>query len=40
MGWQVGAVAAGVIAVGTLLGAAATRALTRSPAQLTRSPAQ
>ncbi|MFF0151306.1 DUF6350 family protein [Micromonospora sp. NPDC005203] len=33
VGWQVGAVAAGVIAVGALLGAAATRALTRAPAQ-------
>ncbi|MEV1158118.1 DUF6350 family protein [Micromonospora chokoriensis] len=33
VGWQVGAVAAAVIAVGALLGAAATRALTRSPAQ-------
>ncbi|MET7377159.1 cell division protein PerM [Micromonospora arida] len=33
VGWQVGAVAAGVIAVGALLGAAATRALTRRPAQ-------
>ncbi|KAB1946851.1 hypothetical protein F8271_05835 [Micromonospora sp. ALFpr18c] len=30
--WQVAAVATGVIAVGALLGAAATRALTRSPA--------
>ncbi|NYH43344.1 hypothetical protein HNR22_003071 [Micromonospora jinlongensis] len=33
VGWQVGAVAAVVIAVGALLGAAATRALTRTPAQ-------
>ncbi|MDG4783760.1 DUF6350 family protein [Micromonospora sp. WMMD961] len=33
VGWQVGAVAAVVIAVGALLGAAGTRALTRSPAQ-------
>ncbi|MGW2627288.1 cell division protein PerM [Micromonospora taraxaci] len=33
VGWQVGAVATAVIAVGALLGAAATRALTRSPAQ-------
>ncbi|MFI6234582.1 DUF6350 family protein [Micromonospora sp. NPDC050784] len=33
VGWQVGAVAAGVIAVGALLGAAATRALARGPAQ-------
>ncbi|MGC4848348.1 DUF6350 family protein [Micromonospora sp. DT15] len=33
VGWQVGAVAAGVIAVGALVGAAATRALTRGPAQ-------
>ncbi|MBQ0990847.1 hypothetical protein KBX08_12190 [Micromonospora sp. H61] len=33
VGWQVGAVAAGVIAVGALLGAAATRALSRGPAQ-------
>ncbi|MEU7610674.1 DUF6350 family protein [Micromonospora sp. NPDC049204] len=33
VGWQVGAVAAGVIAVGALLGAAATRALSRAPAQ-------
>ncbi|MDG4835073.1 DUF6350 family protein [Micromonospora sp. WMMD967] len=33
VGWQVGAVAAVVIAVGALLGAAATRALTRAPAQ-------
>ncbi|WP_433649079.1 DUF6350 family protein [Micromonospora zamorensis] len=33
MGWQVGAVAAVVIAVGALLGAAATRALSRTPAQ-------
>ncbi|WP_330438950.1 DUF6350 family protein [Micromonospora sp. NBC_00821] len=33
VGWQVGAVAAGVIAVGALLGAAATRALTRGPTQ-------
>ncbi|MGW3605239.1 cell division protein PerM [Micromonospora sp. NPDC005161] len=31
--WQVGLVTAGVIAVGALLGAAATRALTRVPAQ-------
>ncbi|RZT81021.1 hypothetical protein EV382_4291 [Micromonospora violae] len=31
--WQVGAVAAGVIAAGALLGAAATRVLTRRPAQ-------
>ncbi|MGW5559350.1 cell division protein PerM [Micromonospora sp. NPDC003944] len=31
VGWQVGAVAAGVIAAGALLGAAATRALTRVP---------
>ncbi|MET8044817.1 DUF6350 family protein [Micromonospora sp. NPDC005215] len=33
VGWQVGAVAAGVIAVGALLGAAATRVLNRAPAQ-------
>lgn len=33
VGWQVGAVATAVIAVGALLGAAATRALTRTPAQ-------
>ncbi|MGW3893411.1 cell division protein PerM [Micromonospora chokoriensis] len=33
VGWQVGAVATAVIAVGALLGAAATRALTRAPAQ-------
>ncbi|MEU1363704.1 DUF6350 family protein [Micromonospora zamorensis] len=33
VGWQVGAVAAVVIAVGALLGAAATRVLTRTPAQ-------
>ncbi|MEU8420187.1 DUF6350 family protein [Micromonospora sp. NPDC048835] len=33
VGWQVGAVAAGVIAVGALVGAAATRVLTRGPAQ-------
>ncbi|MET8232711.1 DUF6350 family protein [Micromonospora sp. NPDC005298] len=33
VGWQVGAVAAGVIGVGALLGAAATRVLTRGPAQ-------
>ncbi|WFF01395.1 DUF6350 family protein [Micromonospora sp. WMMD964] len=33
VGWQVGGVATAVIAVGALLGAAATRALTRSPAQ-------
>ncbi|MET8092553.1 DUF6350 family protein [Micromonospora sp. NPDC005220] len=33
VGWQVAVVAAGVIAVGALLGAAATRALTRGPAQ-------
>ncbi|WP_410811910.1 DUF6350 family protein [Micromonospora sp. 067-2] len=32
VGWQVGAVAAGVIAVGAVIGAAATRALTRAPA--------
>ncbi|SCE93486.1 hypothetical protein GA0070607_3397 [Micromonospora coriariae] len=31
--WQVGLVTGGVIAVGALLGAAATRALTRAPAQ-------
>ncbi|WFE51855.1 DUF6350 family protein [Micromonospora sp. WMMD1155] len=33
VGWQVGGVATAVIAVGALLGAAATRALTRSAAQ-------
>ncbi|MEU1589377.1 DUF6350 family protein [Micromonospora sp. NPDC005710] len=33
VGWQVGAVAAGVVAVGALLGAAATRALTRGATQ-------
>ncbi|MEU8258289.1 DUF6350 family protein [Micromonospora inaquosa] len=33
VGWQVGAVAAAVIAAGALIGAAATRALTRRPAQ-------
>ncbi|MEU8084106.1 DUF6350 family protein [Micromonospora sp. NPDC049101] len=38
VGWQVGAVAAGVIAVGALLGAAATRALTRAPAQQAAMP--
>ncbi|WP_406072778.1 DUF6350 family protein [Micromonospora sp. NBC_01638] len=41
VGWQVGAVAAGVIAVGALLGAAATRMLTRAPApEGRRAPAQ
>ncbi|MFG1915609.1 DUF6350 family protein [Micromonospora sp. NPDC048898] len=38
VGWQVGAVAAGVIAVGALLGAAATRALTRAPAPQAAKP--
>ncbi|MDG4806150.1 DUF6350 family protein [Micromonospora sp. WMMD1120] len=35
VGWQVGAVAAAVIAVGALIGAAATRVLTRTPAPQT-----
>ncbi|MEH1169115.1 DUF6350 family protein [Micromonospora sp. CPCC 205539] len=35
--WQVGAVAAGVIAVGALIGAAATRVLTRAPGAATRA---